>query len=1020
MSRVIWQTRQVMLEGLDAKSDPKSVLDGKLLSLENAVWARPGALNKRADLHTQWNLTDVISAVLAQAYRYGPLPDVTALAAANSITKFRNKPVLLDGSRLLATGTGTLWTEHGPQVPVGVKSEKALVPPLFASSTSTGAHVDSCFLQDIVVVASFAQSPAVATEAQLVVSIFNYPSMTLVRQKVITIATLFAGVRCVQVGTDNIWVLYGNAGTIEGYNVDVTMPESDLGTTTILATLKVAGQERALIDAVKATTGAYAFVGYINASDEFHIAKITAAGAVSVDVNVDSGAAYTPCVTCTAANEVFGFWVKTIATNRGWGVAYDGNLSGTVFAAKEIIAAASGSGIYGISAVEIPGVANSVLVAYSSASTFANVRFGNAMAIVTNAGTIVSTSTSSSFQGPLITSRFVVRGSNILFVGQYTKGSTYTPSDVWTPTSFLMAFKCTNSLSFANASLSILARFLESQTYDFESDVPVRANLLSVEANKLMLHQAGLFAAGGVRDVGDDFSTPVVAQITFDFSARPRCVEFGSALFVCGGYLQEFDGRQHGEAGLHLGPDTPSITQLAGSGTFADGQYQITSLFAWRSSNGRLYKSSPALVTTVTVAAGGGVARLGYEVRPIPWSCFRPDGEITLVVYCSALNGSVLHEVGSTVIVAGAYPQVVITDPPTGDEPLLYTTGGILPHFAPPAAWNVIERGNRLFAACNDGHVHFTKELVDGESAAQFCDEFVKVRPGADSEPFYVAEMDGNVFAFHKKGIAVFGGPGPNDLGFGNFTDFQEIAVDVPGITDYTKAVPVKSDSGLLFWTNRGPMMLNRQLQVEPIGLPIETAVSGLTCLDILNLPVRYQAWFLTASKVFVFDYLLKRWSTFPLSYTAVGMVEIDNAVYIAGSDGKVYKELTNTFKSTDVMKFRTGWIRPENYLGEFRVRKMALLGTKKSAATITVKVYFDYSDTAAETHTLAIGTPWTSEPGELVVPLDRQRCQAVSFEVYDGSLSGTNEGITVSGMTLEIGMMADRIVKVPAAKITS
>jgi len=1010
MASVIWQTRPVLLEGLDSKSDPKSVLDGKLLTLENGVWARPGAINKRADLHTQFGSTSPVYSVhTGYDSRYTRVrADTSALAACVGLFKFRDGLVHLNGARLRTSDDGTFWIDRGPLIPSRVQIERDILPELFRSGAAfERVYVDCAYTNGIFVVAGYIRSVDAGDPEYLRVAVFKGVGGPLLRLNEHGAAgdLLPNTLRCVAIGT-TIHILHQDGATLHDQIVDTANPTTAPTHTVVVAAAMSAASTRSEFDAYANPAGTAAYVAYrtAGAPNTVSLVVINSAGAVTAGPEVVYNGGSTVgsyiAVGVTAANQVFVAYTAGTATYvRGYTSAL-----AALFASVAITAAA----VPPIWVMEST-TTNKVIVAMQNTRDVL-------LETVSNVGATSYPWGVALYDVGYLCSRPWYSGTDLLFGIMHIKPST--PS-CWDPCVSLFQLKYNDADFIANTEVAIQARFLESAVLDAE---PMASNVITASPGYHMV-LPGLFASGGLES-----PAPGACRVVIDLANPvPRVVEHGGALHISGGQLWEFGGEYVVEAHLrntaqYVGGDIAASYGGAGA-TIPNGVYWVAQVLVWKGANGRLYKAAPTKLVSVTVA--GGVAsyvRVTYSLPATP--SHRRDGELHAVTYMSETDGSVLYEVADTIVSAeysGAGTSYVdITAQPAGTEPMLYTTGGILPHFPPPGAWNLCTKGNRLFAACNDGHVHYTKELADGESAAQFCDEFVKMRPGADAEPFYVAEMDGNVFAFHKKGIAVFSGAGPNDQGLGDFTDFQEIAVDVLGISDYTKGVPVKSDQGLYFWTDRGPMLLNRQLQVEPVGLAIETACSGLTCLDIVPLPKRYQIWFLTSAKMFVFDYLMKRWSTFPLSYTAVGMVEIDNSVYIAGSDGKVYKERASTFLATDILKFRTGWIKPQNYFGEFRVKKMILLGTKKSNATITVRVYFDYSDTYAEEHTLAIGTPWTSEPGELVVPLDRQRCQAVSFEVYDGTLGGTNEGITVSGMSLEIGLMKDQIVKVPATKITS
>lgn len=115
-------------------------------------------------------------------------------------------------------------------------------------------------------------------------------------------------------------------------------------------------------------------------------------------------------------------------------------------------------------------------------------------------------------------------------------------------------------------------------------------------------------------------------------------------------------------------------------------------------------------------------------------------------------------------------------------------------------------------------------------------------------------------------------------------------------------------------------------------------------------------------------------------------------------------------------MRVRTGWLKPADYLGEFNCRKVGILGKRIGAGSLVVNVYHDYQETVRQQVIFDLDN-WNGELDALVFTLERQRMSAISFEIADQSEFEEAGGFELTGLTLEIGVPRDKLVRPSVSK---
>ena len=136
-------------------------------------------------------------------------------------------------------------------------------------------------------------------------------------------------------------------------------------------------------------------------------------------------------------------------------------------------------------------------------------------------------------------------------------------------------------------------------------------------------------------------------------------------------------------------------------------------------------------------------------------------------------------------------------------------------------------------------------------------------------------------------------------------------------------------------------------------------------------------------------------------------MENIDDTIYVITSADNILKEDTSFKIGTTYMplKLRTGWISFNGIQGFGRVYRFSLLGESKDKHVLTVKVYYDYDDSASvDTYTFTTGSA-ADAVLQFRGHLSKQKCEAVKFEIEDADNSAsTGDGFAIDSLVLEIG----------------
>lgn len=504
---------------------------------------------------------------------------------------------------------------------------------------------------------------------------------------------------------------------------------------------------------------------------------------------------------------------------------------------------------------------------------------------------------------------------------------------------------------------------------------------------------------------------------------------------IGGGILRSYDGQSATEYGFHLYPEDVTVSEsTGGSIPTTTGPYSIQAIYEWTDARGVRFQSAPSIAKTFTLT--GSNNRLQVTVPALRITDKSGDTSLTtraavkIRVFMTEASGTVHHFAAET-----DNPDILTTDSVTinldsvadSSAELLYTTGGVIENIAAPSHRFLFTHNNRLVLVGteNPNQVTISKDIKPITGVGFNEDLIINLDPfGGDLVAG--ASMDNYMILFKETATYAISGEGPNDLGVGStYSPPQLISPDI-GCKDIKSIEQIPN--GIILKTNKGIYLLSRSLKFSYIGSNVED-FNNNTILSADVLKDTNEIRFITDNdKALVYNYYFDRWSTFTTP-NALDATTWKDSDYVYLTSSKVMKEDSSTYLddgSYVQTKIRTGWIRLSDIQGYLRAYRVALIGEYHTNHIFSVKQYYDYSDivkgttritanTVVNTATYGDSTTYGSddyyggselnEVYQARIHLERQKCEAISFEIVD-SIQGSNigQGFSLEALSLQVG----------------
>lgn len=524
---------------------------------------------------------------------------------------------------------------------------------------------------------------------------------------------------------------------------------------------------------------------------------------------------------------------------------------------------------------------------------------------------------------------------------------------------------------------------------------------------------------------GGVYSQTGVQSATYNIiTATTQAVPLAQNQNFSGGIVWIYDGTGPVEQGFHLYPE--NITLVAGDtvpGAIGNGTYSYVSIYEWTDNQGQTNRSGVSPAVQVVIAGSDDTVTATIPMLPITQRQ-SPRSPVSIVLYRTENAGTVYYRVST---ITPLVYNVVTTDTVTivdtladssiiGNEQL-YTTGGEVENDPMPPTDLLQSYKNRIIAVPRENTLQwwYSKQVIPG-SPVEFSLEFVSNIDQRIVSITATATMDDKFIFFGPGSLFYMAGDGPTPAGTNNdFSDPQLVSSDV-GCANQASIVVMPN--GLMFQTPaKGIYLLDRSLQVSYIGAPV-SSFNSYTVTSALLVKNQNQVRFtLSNGTILTYDYFVGQWAN-QTGLSAVGAV-IWNSIYTyLKSNAVAYQENTSSYGDNGAqynMTFKTGWYSFAGVQGYQRARNLLILGEYKSAHTLTVNIYYDFSLIAGQTVTI----PVLTDPGiyQFRVHLSQQKCEAIQVEIIESQPGGGDPGesFSLSNLAVEVGVKKG-LNKLPAA----
>jgi hypothetical protein len=290
--------------------------------------------------------------------------------------------------------------------------------------------------------------------------------------------------------------------------------------------------------------------------------------------------------------------------------------------------------------------------------------------------------------------------------------------------------------------------------------------------------------------------------------------------------------------------------------------------------------------------------------------------------------------------------------------------------------------------------------------------------------------MDDKILIFKRSLIYYIAGQGPDKLGNGSFSIPQLVSADC-GCT-FPQSI-VLTGNGLMFQSEKGIYLVDRQLQVSYLGQQLDLITTKNPDFEVtssVNLPDQNQVYFTTSTdQVLVYDTYFKNWFTHSLQFTPISSTLLNNSWYVS-STSEVFKSVPgNNYDGNNlavISTIKTNWISLNQLEGFGRVYAILILGENAELAhRLNVNLYYDFKEAPSEQlsivpnslvdstygddATYGSGSPYGGSfdgTYQFVIRPAQQKCTSIQIEIFDSFPTGARtESFKFSGIALVVGI---------------
>lgn len=551
-----------------------------------------------------------------------------------------------------------------------------------------------------------------------------------------------------------------------------------------------------------------------------------------------------------------------------------------------------------------------------------------------------------------------------------------------------------------------------------------------LKKNRIVSENATIFTPTGVMRTSIDFTNSNL------FIAK----QLGNNLLVVGGVLNMYDGQSLVEHGFLLYPENVSVAAVGSGGSLAAGDYQVFIVYEWTDNFGQIHRSRPSVAETVTVVINGSITVTAPTLR-----LTRKDGtnrsNISIVGYVTEANGTIAYRftsISSPIfndVTVDSVSLGTITSVSTSNE-IIYTTGSVLANDPAPACGVIEVFQNRAWLGNLEeaSQIVFSKENKTG-APVEFSDEFTKAVPSAGGRVSSLSFVDDKLLALKPDKFFITYGDGPNDTNtLGGFAELEDISVDVG--CENPRSI-TKLPNGIIMKTKKGFYAIDSTLNPVYIGADVEE-YNSQTVTSANLIPDLNEVRFTTSNGLLLtYNYYFSKWNTAPNLKSSSSVVWKNKHVLLK-TDGTIFAQNPDSFKDANAgygMRLESGWISMGSLNSYKRVYELLFMGTYKSKHRIRVKVAYDNDDSWIHSGTYdpttefpvefygddspygESGTVYGGKPIDYAirVRLKRQKCSSFKFsfeELIESETTGTHESLVISDLGILVGLKKGAVKK--------
>lgn len=984
---------------LDQKTDQRLVVAGNFTNLENTVFTKMGAIEKRPgnDIVT----TDVFN-------------DLSALPSPRSIVGYDQNLLALSAHKLYALNDGnTAWYDKG-------EISEPTIQGVVATSTSQRCLYLTCAKANDITVYLYAHSTdvyATVVDDSGVVVINNYK---------LNSGGTAANPRLVVVG-NTITALFSRAAQIFATQIDTTNPTG----WSIEAALSVIAYAGGTWDACSLT-------------DRFGIAY-QAAGPLIITVTLDNGLnpinsnnfAAVGTVTSVAiagSNPDNSIWVSYGFTGVNSGakcIQYPLDLSLAITSVTPIVTGflTTASEPLRMANVLVNSGADVMVILNLSEDVGATYYPGALVRYYITGSGVGAPGTLSpiyvqSFNDLLLASKPFQIGTHIYAAVRNQVEETFYLVDLDVAATEAHSFRC-------------VATFGDYVAYTAE-DLPFTPGVGPAVVSDVTLLSSTQALIPAITLLGD---TTNITGFTASFDTQFTFAENNGALSMSGGVPSSFDGNKTVEMGSLVRPVIVAAVPAFAAGSLPSGTYRYRAVYEWTDAKGQIYRSAPSDVYAFDNSTHAPPTQNIFTVTYDTFSRMQTTDDdidaVRVVIYREyPLNSGNYRRLAlGTINNLISQKTFTYTDDDSGHgtvgtESLLYTLSE-LPTAHPPTAKYILNHQGRMWLAGLDipTQIWYSKPLSEGEPPGFATAQTINIDDGG--EVTGIASLDDKLLVFKRERVYIVYGQGPNALGTGGDFTVQRIASD-KGCIDGLSIVTTKD--GVMFRSAVGIYLMSRGLEMSYVGAPVEETVNAYSG-TVAAVRHPHEPWVLfvlgpdgsNQSVVLLYDNFQNKWAKW---YMLDGGVRAniksatlyrDKFAWIT-ANGTPYLESSQYLDNGSYvsMVLETAWLKFAGITGFQRVRQVLLLGAPQSSHQIELSFAQNYDDTAYSQVTTFNSSvlAWPSE--QFGVTMATQKSSSLRIKLRDlapVSGVGTGQGLVFSGIGLEVGVKGTVFNNLPLAQ---